>query len=64
MDDAPQPSDEADIDTAKMPASPGDGREREEDHAQPTAGEEIGGPQGPEPTRYGDWERKGRCIDF
>lgn len=26
--------------------------------------EEIGGPAGPEPTRYGDWERKGRCIDF
>ena len=25
---------------------------------------EIGGPAGPEPTRYGDWERKGRCIDF
>ena len=25
---------------------------------------EIGGPQGPEPTRYGDWERAGRCIDF
>ena len=25
---------------------------------------EIGGPEGPEPTRYGDWERKGRCIDF
>jgi len=25
---------------------------------------EIGGPKGPEPTRYGDWERKGRCIDF
>lgn len=25
---------------------------------------EIGGPQGPEPTRYGDWERGGRCIDF
>ncbi|KAK3553508.1 hypothetical protein QTP70_004188 [Hemibagrus guttatus] len=22
------------------------------------------GPTGPEPTRYGDWERKGRCIDF
>ena len=28
------------------------------------AAEEIGGPPGPEPTRYGDWERKGRCIDF
>ncbi|XP_057950398.1 uncharacterized protein LOC131145392 [Malania oleifera] len=25
---------------------------------------EIGGPQGPEPTRYGDWERNGRCSDF
>ncbi len=25
---------------------------------------EIGGPKGPEPTRYGDWEVKGRCTDF
>ncbi|KAH8271038.1 hypothetical protein KR018_001646 [Drosophila ironensis] len=25
---------------------------------------EIGGPSGPEPTRYGDWERKGRVSDF
>lgn len=25
---------------------------------------EVGGPQGPEPTRYGDWERKGRVSDF
>ena len=25
---------------------------------------EIGGPGGPEPTRYGDWERKGICYDF
>jgi hypothetical protein len=25
---------------------------------------EIGGPEGPEPTRYGDWERNGRCSDF
>jgi len=25
---------------------------------------EIGGPKGPEPTRYHDWERNGRCIDF
>jgi hypothetical protein len=25
---------------------------------------EIGGPSGPEPTRYGDWERGGRCSDF
>lgn len=25
---------------------------------------EIGGRQGPEPTRFGDWEKDGRCIDF
>jgi hypothetical protein len=25
---------------------------------------EIGGRKGPEPTRYGDWELNGRCIDF
>lgn len=26
--------------------------------------EEEGGPKGPEPTRYGDWENKGICRDF
>ena len=26
--------------------------------------QEIDGPSGPEPTRYGDWERKGRVSDF
>jgi hypothetical protein len=25
---------------------------------------EQGGPKGPEPTRYGDWERKGLAVDF
>jgi hypothetical protein len=25
---------------------------------------EIGGPKGPEPTRYGDWEKNGKCVDF
>ncbi|MGJ0485321.1 MAG: DUF1674 domain-containing protein [Methylomicrobium sp.] len=25
---------------------------------------EIGGFDGPEPTRYGDWEKNGRCVDF
>jgi hypothetical protein len=25
---------------------------------------ETGGPKGPEPTRYGDWEVGGRCTDF
>jgi hypothetical protein len=31
--------------------------------AQPAV-PEIGGPKGPEPTRYGDWEKGGRCTDF
>ena len=30
----------------------------------PIPAKETGGPKGPEPTRYGDWEHKGRCIDF
>lgn len=25
---------------------------------------EVGGRDGPEPTRFGDWEKAGRCIDF
>lgn len=25
---------------------------------------EYGGQQGPDPTRYGDWEKGGRCSDF
>ena len=33
-------------------------------NTRPALPKEIGGPKGPEPTRYGDWERNGRCIDF
>jgi len=33
------------------------------DSTNPHTGE-VGGPKGPEPTRYGDWERKGRVTDF
>ena len=29
-----------------------------------TSYKEIGGPKGKEPTRYGDWEKNGRCSDF
>ncbi len=31
---------------------------------EPVPAVEIGGRGGPEPTRYGDWEKNGRCIDF
>lgn len=34
-----------------------------EAYVNPKTGE-IGGQRGPEPTRYGDWESKGRCTDF
>ncbi|KAL5969638.1 Succinate dehydrogenase assembly factor 4 mitochondrial [Taenia solium] len=37
--------------------------ERFPNDINPKTGERDG-PRGPEPTRYGDWERKGRCIDF
>jgi hypothetical protein len=30
----------------------------------PVLPREIGGRDGPEPTRFGDWEKAGRCIDF
>ncbi|HUJ02322.1 MAG TPA: DUF1674 domain-containing protein [Rhizomicrobium sp.] len=30
----------------------------------PALAPEIGGPKGPEPTRYGDWEKKGIVSDF
>lgn len=32
--------------------------------SDPAPVREIGGRKGPEPTRYGDWEMNGRCIDF
>lgn len=43
-----------------------DGNEEEEDEYDGVNKEtgEIGGPRGPEPTRYGDWEKGGRCSDF
>lgn len=31
--------------------------------AKPPA-DEVGGPEGAEPTRFGDWEKSGRCSDF
>jgi hypothetical protein len=54
---------------APAPAAPraAGGRAAEEARpqrpAQPAVAE-IGGPKGPEPTRYGDWEKGGRCTDF
>lgn len=35
-----------------------------DNRAQQPGQKELGGPKGPEPTRFGDWERAGRCSDF
>jgi len=45
---------------AESPALP----DAETPAEKPSAPEEIGGRKGPDPTRYGDWERNGRCSDF
>ncbi|MFK8067066.1 MAG: DUF1674 domain-containing protein [Gammaproteobacteria bacterium] len=40
-------------------------KKREKEFANKPASKEVGGrAEGLEPTRYGDWEFKGRCIDF
>lgn len=39
-------------------------RETEGQDSKPNLLKEVNGPKGPEPTRYGDWEKNGRCIDF
>ena len=49
----------------KKPATPeSQPRETPEQKPQAERPKEINGPKGPEPTRYGDWEKNGRCIDF
>jgi hypothetical protein len=37
---------------------------RREAEARGEVEKEVGGPKGLEPTRYGDWDKAGRCIDF
>jgi len=48
-------------DSSKAPVPPVPGSAQEPTDRRPR---EIGGPKGPEPTRYGDWEVNGRCSDF
>jgi len=38
--------------------------ERRKASEDPVLDTEHGGPRGPEPTRYGDWEKKGLAVDF
>jgi hypothetical protein len=48
----------------KPPEAGAEGRPAAEAPVPPRKPREVGGPKGPEPTRYGDWEQKGRCTDF
>ncbi len=50
-------------DTQPQPAAP-DVTPAEATPPKPALPKEIGGAPGPEPTRYGDWQHKGRCTDF
>ena len=43
---------------------PEPGEHSENKPATEERSKEIGGRNGPDPTRFGDWEKGGRCIDF
>lgn len=38
--------------------------ERRRNASRPDLPPEVGGREGPEPVRYGDWEKKGIAVDF
>jgi len=48
----------------ETPATPSEKKPATPAAVPATRPREIGGPKGPEPTRYGDWEYGGRCTDF
>lgn len=50
--------------TRKPIASPDDPAATDDTLVATEKVREIGGRKGPDPTRYGDWEKGGRCIDF
>lgn len=50
--------------TASEPATPTPPQSDGQPQKPAPRPKEVGGPPGPEPTRFGDWERNGRCIDF
>ena len=49
---------------AETPAAPSSKSDDGDKGAESDRGAEIGGREGPDPTRYGDWEINGRCVDF
>lgn len=61
-----QDSDQDDVQRHDKPAHSRDDGGDETGRSGDTADRprEIGGRKGPDPVRYGDWEKNGRCIDF
>jgi hypothetical protein len=51
-------------DAARRALAEAEARRRTAAAAEASRPREIGGPKGPEPTRYGDWEKKGIASDF
>ncbi len=52
--------------TDKKPSPEGQNKEEKPKGVpnKPDINKEFGGQEGPDPTRYGDWEKGGRCTDF
>ncbi|MDH3305070.1 MAG: DUF1674 domain-containing protein [Gammaproteobacteria bacterium] len=48
----------------KNKANSDESKAKDEPVAEDKRPKEIGGRRGLDPTRYGDWEKSGRCIDF
>ncbi len=46
------------------PEIPQEATEEGDSSTSDSAPAEIGGRKGPDPTRYGDWEIGGKCVDF
>lgn len=49
---------------AELKAEAAGEKARKKAEAEGKSEKEVGGPKGLEPTRYGDWEKAGRCFDF
>lgn len=49
---------------AELKAEAAGEKARKKAETEGTVDKEVGGPKGLEPTRYGDWEKAGRCFDF
>jgi hypothetical protein len=60
----PVPTATIDIETAESPETSETPKAASAGLGEAARSREIGGRDGPDPTRYGDWEKNGRCIDF